>query len=275
MKYITDMHALNLPCSLGTVGDWHASGIQWTNLHIQESDDSPFGDWGIEAAICPIPENPNNKLPIANHIRALLDMIEKKRFSLAQGMRMDFIGDESFNDIVFEKVLLLRNSPNWPEIDNFMEHEYLMDWVRFRRDATGSEIEISFSDKNNASPRRQQMEECKNRTLDEESFSKLLAYTAEPTFNLLSNLVYIINNHWEALSPATQRQLSEAFYYKGVEYAEFLVYKQGIFNPSNLSYFCEEYLKALRILGYSDSEVDNAEIVLLSVVKEALENIRE
>ena len=29
MKYVTGIHALNIPCNLETSGDWHMSAIQW------------------------------------------------------------------------------------------------------------------------------------------------------------------------------------------------------------------------------------------------------
>ena len=134
MKYITDIHALNLPCSLGTTGDWHTSALQWKTLHIEESDNSPFGNWGIEIdSEVSIPENPDCTLPVANHLRALLDMIEQGRFSLAQGMNGNFIDDDTFNDEIFEKVSLLKDYPNWCDIDSFMEREYKMAWVNFKR----------------------------------------------------------------------------------------------------------------------------------------------
>ncbi len=136
MKYITDIHALNLPCSLGTSGDWHTSAIQWQNLHVLESDKSPFGDWGIEVnSAVSVPENPDNALPIANHVRALLDMIEQGRFTVAQGMNGDYLDDDSFSEVIFEKVSLLKSYPNWHDIDCFMARECRMAWVRFKKDA--------------------------------------------------------------------------------------------------------------------------------------------
>ena len=48
MKYITGQFALNLPCSLGTCGDWNTSAMNLANLRFSESDGSIFGDYGIE-----------------------------------------------------------------------------------------------------------------------------------------------------------------------------------------------------------------------------------
>ena len=130
MKYISGIHALNLTCALETCGDWHQSAIQWENPRMKESAGSIFGDYGIEK---------NHRIPghdelynVANHIRALLDLMQDGQFSIAQGMRRDFIGNDAYDTEIFEKVMLLREAPNWREIDRFMEKEYLMKWVQFK-----------------------------------------------------------------------------------------------------------------------------------------------
>ena len=79
MKYITGIHALNLRCSLETCGDWHQSGIQWTRPTIRDSAESVFGDFGIEKN-SNVPENPGTHW-VADHIRALLDLLAEQSFS--------------------------------------------------------------------------------------------------------------------------------------------------------------------------------------------------
>jgi hypothetical protein len=37
MLYLSGIHALNLPCSLLTCGDWHTSGINWHGFVLLES----------------------------------------------------------------------------------------------------------------------------------------------------------------------------------------------------------------------------------------------
>lgn len=56
VRYISGVHALNLPCSSETTGDWHTSSIQWDNPWILESDGSIFGNYGIETCDC-VPEH--------------------------------------------------------------------------------------------------------------------------------------------------------------------------------------------------------------------------
>ena len=131
MEYVTGIHALNLNCDLDTCGDWHQSGIQWEKPTMMESDGSIFGDYGLEY---------NKKIPCheelyttANHIRALLDLLYVGNFGYAQGMNDDFICDEKYDQEVFDKVILLKNQPNWPDIDYFMVYEYREKWLDYKK----------------------------------------------------------------------------------------------------------------------------------------------
>lgn len=134
MEYITGIHALNLTCSLDTCGDWHQSAIQWSNPFFRNSKDSIFGQYGIEKDI-KIPES-DGLYNVANHIRALLDILELGKFTLAQGMRDDYICNDKYSLEIFDQVIKLSTAPLWPKIDRFMEKEYLMAWVRYRREYT-------------------------------------------------------------------------------------------------------------------------------------------
>ena len=129
MLYITGIHALNLPCSLLTCGDQHRSGLQWKNPRFRESDGSLFGDYGIESCSY-VPEN-EGTYPVANHIRALLDLLEVGNFGIAQGMN-DFISNDDYNDEVFNKVALMKGLPHWGDIDRFMGLEYYCKWLDFK-----------------------------------------------------------------------------------------------------------------------------------------------
>jgi len=133
MRYITGIHALNLLCSLETCGDWHQSALRWDRPRLRESDDSFFGDYGIETGVA-IPEH-DGTFAAANHIRALLDLLEAGNFSVAQGMNKDFICNDDYNDEVFAKVASMRSLPNWPDIDSFMGSEYYSKWLKYKRRA--------------------------------------------------------------------------------------------------------------------------------------------
>lgn len=132
MQYITGMHALNLPCSLDTCGDWHTSAIQWENPNIKESNQMFFKDWGIEADHI-IPNHNNQKFYVANHIRALLDLLEMENYTVPQGMNKDFICNDNYDELIFDMVAKMRILQNWKEIDKFMEREYKLKWVNYKQ----------------------------------------------------------------------------------------------------------------------------------------------
>lgn len=130
MKYVTGVFALNIDNSMETCGDWHASALNWANIRIADSDKSIFKDWGIEGPKN-IPEH-KEKYFVANDLRALLDIMQYDTRFLV-GMRNDFICTDIYDDVFFEKVWMLKDSPNWKNIDRLMEKEYMMKWVDFRR----------------------------------------------------------------------------------------------------------------------------------------------
>lgn len=134
MKYITGIYALNLPCSLETCGDWHTSALDWQKLNskLRESDNSLFGDYGLE--VCDtVPENTGSYY-IANTLRALLDLLIDDNIGEAQGIKDDFICNDRYTIEFFEKVIELRNLPNWERINDLMSKEYLFEWDKFKED---------------------------------------------------------------------------------------------------------------------------------------------
>lgn len=129
MRYITGQHALNLPCSLETSGDWHTSGMRWDTIKFKESDDSIFKDYGIEICSC-VPENPGD-FYIANTLRALLDLLDDRKFALAQGAKEDYICNDAYTQEFFEGVYKLRRRKHWGRINHFMQYEYFFEWDEF------------------------------------------------------------------------------------------------------------------------------------------------
>ena len=138
MLYITGIHALNLPCKLDTCGDWHKSAIQWAHPQMRDSDEMFFGNYGLEPGHV-IPEHGDEKFVVANTIRALLDLLYEGNFPVAQGMNEDFICNDKYDTEVFTKVSEMESLPSWEEINRFMEKEYRLKWVRFRKEATDAE----------------------------------------------------------------------------------------------------------------------------------------
>jgi len=132
MRYITGQHALNIPCKLLTCGDWHQSALQWNTPFFRDSADSIYRDYGIEQNVS-IPEH-TEKYSVANHIRALLDLLELGKFSLAQGMNKDFICNDTYTEEIFAHVIKLSNSSLWLDIDHFMGKEYLSVWLNYKKE---------------------------------------------------------------------------------------------------------------------------------------------
>lgn len=131
MEYISRLYALNIPDPTEqTTGDWHWGALDWQQIPLLESNGSVYGDYGIRRNVT-IPHAPG-RFNLANHIRALLDMLVTSQFDLAGGMRDDFICNDALTPEIFQKVWELRDRPNWPQIDRFMGSEYFMTWENFK-----------------------------------------------------------------------------------------------------------------------------------------------
>ena len=126
MIYLTGIQALNLPCKLDTCGDWHCSGLRWDVLNLRDTKDTLFGDYGIELNKT-IPEH-TEQYNVANHIRALLNLIGDGNFSAAQGMKNDFICNDAYNEEIFSMVYKLCSKENWDKIYDFIHKEYKRSW---------------------------------------------------------------------------------------------------------------------------------------------------
>lgn len=129
MKYISGIHALNLPCSLDTMGDWHKCSLNWNNIKMYDSNDSIYKEYGIETCDC-VPFNPGI-FYIANTLRAILDLVENRRLDLAGGAEV-FISNPKYEKEFFDKVCELRSRDDWNEIDRFMGKEYLSVWLDYK-----------------------------------------------------------------------------------------------------------------------------------------------
>lgn len=129
MKYLTGIYALNIENSLNTCGDWHTSALDWNKIELQESDKSIFKDWGIEL---------NKRIPchtelyaVANDLRAILDLMESGKTSWLKGFKNDFLCTDEYNTEFFNKVLLLKESKHWKNIDVLMKREFMNQWEEY------------------------------------------------------------------------------------------------------------------------------------------------
>ena len=131
MKYISGIHALNLNCNLETCGDWHQSSLIWTPIKFYESDDFIWKDYGIEKNVS-IPEH-HNTYSVANHIRALLDLLYLGNFATAQGMNENYIGNNRYDEEIFSQVYRMKELTHWKKIDDFMMKEYRGKWNKYKK----------------------------------------------------------------------------------------------------------------------------------------------
>lgn len=123
MQYISGLYALNLPCNLNTTGDWHPSSLKWDKITLLDSTKSIFKDYGIEQNRS-IPEH-SEQYNVANHIRAILDLLNQKQFSLISNFNKDFICNDNYTSEIFHQVKLLLPDN---EINNFMHKTYGREW---------------------------------------------------------------------------------------------------------------------------------------------------
>jgi hypothetical protein len=134
MRYVSGIYALNIPDPTEqTTGDWHWGALDWTKMPLLDTKDSIYGDYGIRRDAVVLHAPGRMHYNVANHIRALLDMLAAGQFGLAGGMRDDFICNDALTPEVFDKVWQLRHAANWPAIDKFMGSEYFMEWEEYKR----------------------------------------------------------------------------------------------------------------------------------------------
>lgn len=200
MKYISGIHALNLRCSLDTCGDWHASGIQWKNLTIRESSQSVFGDYGIEDNSS-VPEHPGTH-KVANHIRSILDLVAEGAFGYAQGMKNELICNETYTPEVFSKLLLLKDSSRWTQINAFVGQEYGLSWLDFLRNH-----DCSYPTAPIFSTNRTGLNFTEPEDVNELVVSKAIDFQGNPTLRDLCDLMGIVNSRFDNLSLQTKAML--------------------------------------------------------------------
>lgn len=132
MKYLSGIYAMQI-CSDDNMGvDWHYYALDWKKADIRESEKSIFGDFGLKEIFV---NAIGKKIFVANQLRACLDLMECGNLSHLQGsMRKDYIANEKLNNILFSKVLLLKNSKYWKNIDELMSYEYMMHWLYYKNE---------------------------------------------------------------------------------------------------------------------------------------------
>lgn len=132
MLYVTGEHALNLPCSLDTCGDWHTSAMNWDRIQVAESEGSVFGDWGIEALRPTSIRQLAGYHYVANTLRALLDLIVEGRLCYLNGAKNDFISNDKYHLEFFEHVIQCKGLLLWDKLDDCMCKEFGKEWWEWK-----------------------------------------------------------------------------------------------------------------------------------------------
>lgn len=130
MNYISGKHALNIPTEKTFCPDWHTEDYDWNEIDYRESDYSIFGDYGIVRDV--LFYKYTGARNVAGTVRAILDLCESGETRWLRGFRHDFFNDDNERDNLFSKVMLLRSSEHWMEIDELFEKEYRLLWVNYK-----------------------------------------------------------------------------------------------------------------------------------------------
>lgn len=141
MKYITGLIAFGTPCNLDTCGKGDITKEQYldpANMKLYESDESPFGDYGIECDKLidyhySMENYQENELyNVANHVRAYCDMLYLNKPSTCKWLFYDCLNTVKSRDAVFELLFSrLRHNVKFHDINEFLLDEFGNAWVSF------------------------------------------------------------------------------------------------------------------------------------------------
>ena len=93
MKYITGLLAFGVDCKRDSCGKWNITKDEWLDeklMTLQESDDSPFKDYGIEDDKV-VPYHEYCLYAVADHVRAYCDMLYNEQFDELKDLFEDSI----------------------------------------------------------------------------------------------------------------------------------------------------------------------------------------
>lgn len=111
MQYITGLHALQCPCSLGTPGDTHHTSVDWTYPTLADTSTAFYKDYGVEAdkEVARLSGNRN----VANHIRAALDLLAQGKVNDLSGLKREILANDQLTLELFNKVIELHTENVW------------------------------------------------------------------------------------------------------------------------------------------------------------------
>ena len=244
MKYISGIFALNIPSSLGTTGDWHSSSLQWNILTLHESEDSVLKEKGIERDV--YVKELDGMYNVANHIRAIADLLDDRDYVTAEGMRNDYLDDDRrFERTLFEYVYALRKTKSerdWWRISLRVEQEYMLKWLKFleEKGITKPKKLITVTDE---IKRRCEQNPDDIESIFIEAGTKLSTYGG---LDYLYDVCWIINHCSDRLTDRIRDNLDSIFRYnRGPEYFEYLKATYEV-SGIDVEEIGKEYISALK-----------------------------
>lgn len=129
MQYITGLHALQCPCTLGTPGDTHHTSVDWTYPTLADTSTAFYKDYGVETdkEVARLSGNRN----VANHIRAALDLLAQGKVNDLSGLKREILANDQLTPELFNKVIELHTENVWNRVSWFIGCEYGIEWLDF------------------------------------------------------------------------------------------------------------------------------------------------
>ena len=219
MKYISNEYALNIPCSLKTSGDWHYNSYPVEKAKLFDSNESYFGDFGIEEHVI------NNKTYfVANHLRAILDLMFCKKFDFLKGFKDDFIVVDDYNSMFFDKVYELRNLDMWDEVNFLMKEEFMIEWLDYIDQKEGNNsLQVNMKETYTTN-----MTDTSVAGINKLFVAKIIAGLQNSSIRDYYDICFIYNKYKEKLDGEYLALLANVLNQKGETYFKYLARDQGV-----------------------------------------------
>lgn len=134
MMYLSGRLAFGVPCKSDSCGLWNISKEEYLDdnlFRLKDSDEYPFKNWGIEQNKL-VPYRYIGTVPVANHVRAYVDMLYDCKFDELDGLFFDAIDSAKCRSDIFMLVYgKLRNLAVFSEVNKFMIKEFGNAWISY------------------------------------------------------------------------------------------------------------------------------------------------
>lgn len=132
MKYLSGIHALNVPCEEYGNMDWHRGSLDWSkeylleNNKLLESEKSILKEWQINREIQIV--GFQDKVKVASIVRAICDMILNKEFTYIEGVKNYLCLEKQQVEDICYKIKEVYNEDE--EIEEYMGYNFTIFWMK-------------------------------------------------------------------------------------------------------------------------------------------------